>query len=133
MSESSIAATTCRCEVVEMAEHPELWVEPAPEQRYLFNHAPTFGVAREAERMRQGIPPPTRTPAPRRRPRRERGPFVTHLRLPWSYSDRDAGDVWHRLRCRFGRHEIRGGHSMQLGSTVVFVERRCRWCGFEPG
>lgn len=110
-----------------MAEHPELWTERTPEQRYLFDRQPSFGVAREAERMRQGIPPePTSRPGRRRR---ERGPFVTYLRLPWSYGDRSPGDVWHRLRCRRGRHEITGGHTMQLGSTVVFLERECRWCG----
>ena len=115
-----------------MAEHPELWTEQTAEQRYLFDRAPTFGVAREAERMRQGIPPTPRTPDPRKR-RRERGPFVTHLRLPWSYSERNSGDIWHRIQCRWGRHQMSGGHTMQLGSTLVFVERRCRWCGSPPG
>ena len=114
-----------------MAEYPELWTETRPEERYLFDRAPTFGVAREAERMREGVPPVSRARTPHRR-RRQRGPFVTYMRLPWSYSDRNVGDVWHRVRCRLGRHEIRGGHTMQLGSAVVFVERRCRWCGVEP-
>lgn len=114
-----------------MADHPELWTEKTPERRYLFDRVPTFGVAQEAERMRQGQPPPPRVQR-RRRPRRERGPFVTYMRVPWSYSDRNVADTWYRVRCRFGRHEIHGGHVMQLGSTSVFVERRCRWCGAEP-
>lgn len=114
-----------------MAEHPELWTEPTPEQRYLFGRAPTFGVAREAERMRQGIPPVT-TPSRHRTRRRERGPFLTYLRLPWSYGEGGAGDTWHRIQCRRGRHAMGGGHTMQLGSAAVFVERRCRWCGAEP-
>jgi hypothetical protein len=110
-----------------MAEHPELWTERSPEQRYLFDHQPTFGLAGEAERMRGGEPPAPRVSTARRR--RQRGPMLTYLRLPWSYSERSPGDVWHRMKCRRGRHEMAGGHAMQLGSTVVFVERRCRWCG----
>jgi hypothetical protein len=114
-----------------MAEHPELWTEGTPEQRYLFDHQPAFGLAHEAERMRQGEPPAPRRSKARRR-RRDLGPTWTYFRMPWSYGDRSAGDVWHRLRCRRGHHEMGGGHSMQLGSTVVYVERRCRWCGATP-
>lgn len=114
-----------------MADHPELWTERTPEPRYLFDRVPTFGVAHEAEQMRKGVPPIRRV-AKVRKPRRARGPFVTYLRVPWAYGDRDPADRWHRMRCRFGRHEIRGGHVMQLGSATVFVERRCRWCGVEP-
>lgn len=110
-----------------MAELPERWSERTPEVRYLFDRVPTFGLARDAERMRQGVPPERRQPNPRKR-RRERGPFVTYLRLPWSYGDRSPGDVWHRIQCWRGRHEMGGGHTMQLGSAVVFVERSCRWC-----
>ena len=133
MFKSSIAGTAHRWELVSiMAEHPELWTERTPEQRYLFDRPPSFGLARDAERMRDGIPPviPRTT---RRKPRRERGPFVTYLRLPWSYGDRSAGDVWHRMQCMRRRHEMMGGHTMQLGSDVVFIERQCRWCGAEAG
>lgn len=98
----------------------------------MFGRVPTFGLAHDAELMRQGAPPPRRV-AKARKPRRERGPFVTYMRVPWSYGDREAGERWHNLRCRFGRHEIHGGHTMQLGSDMVFVERRCRWCGVNPG
>ena len=114
-----------------MADYPELWTEKTPERRYLFDQVPTFGLAHDAEKMRQGVPPPIRAARTGKR-RRERGPFVTHMRLPWSYGDHTAVDTWHRMRCRLGRHEIRGGHTMQLGSAMVFVERRCRWCGAEP-
>jgi hypothetical protein len=114
-----------------MGELPELWTERTPEKRYLYDVEPTFGVARDAERMRQGVPPERRTTTYRRQ-RRERGPFVTYLRLPWSYGDRSAGDTWHKLRCKTGRHEITGGHTMQLGSATVFIERQCRWCS-APG
>jgi hypothetical protein len=114
-----------------MADHPELWTEKTPEPKYLFDRVPTFGVANEAEKMRMGVPPPPRVARTRKR-RRERGPFVTYMRVPWSYSDHNAADTWHRMRCRLGRHEIHGGHVMQLGSATVFVERRCRWCGVAP-
>lgn len=112
-----------------MAEHPELWTEKTPEPRYLFDRQPTFGLAREAEQMRQGIPPARRVG---RKPRRDMGPFLNHLRLPWSYGDGQGGERWHRMRCRLGRHEMAGGHTMQLGSAVVFIERRCRWCESAP-
>jgi hypothetical protein len=110
------------------AELPELWTERTPEQGHLFGRAPTFGVAGEAERAPQEAPPAP-LPEDGRKPPRERGPFVTYLSLPWSYGDRSTWDRWHRLRCRCGRHELRGGDTMQLGGTVVFIERRCRWCG----
>lgn len=113
-----------------MAELPEPWTERTPEPRYMYDRVPTFGVARDAERMRQGVPPERRRPAYRKR-RRERGPFVTYLRLPWSYGESAPGDRWHRLRCKQGRHDLTGGHTMQLGGDVIFVERRCRWCS-EP-
>jgi hypothetical protein len=114
-----------------VAEHPELWTEQTPEQRYMFGRVPTFGAARDAELMRMGVPPAPREVTPRKR-RRERGPFVTYLRLPWSYGDRGPGDFWRRIQCRRGHHVMSGGHTMQLGSSVVYVERTCRWCGAEP-
>lgn len=110
-----------------MAEHPELWTERTPERRYLFDRPPAFGLAREAERLQQGATPVS-APVSRRKPRRERGPFVTYLRLPWS-TDGHVSDLWHRVQCRWGRHDMYGGHTVQLGSTVMFIERRCRWCG----
>ena len=116
------------CEL--MAEHPELWTERTPEQPYLFGRAPAFGLARDAERRPPEVPPDP-VPIARGRPRRERGPFVTYLCLPWSYGDRSPGDFWHRLRCRLGRHEMTGGHTVQLGGDFVFIERSCRWCNGE--
>ncbi len=91
MSKSSIAGTAGRWDLVRiMAEHPELWTDTTPEQRYLFDRPPSFGLARDAERMRGGITPVI----PRTRVgkvRRVRGPFVTYLRLPWAYGDRSGG------------------------------------------
>jgi hypothetical protein len=109
-----------------MAEYPERWTERTPE-RQLFDRTPAFGLAREAERLPEATAPalaPTEPPVPRRL----RGPFVTHLLLPWSYGG-TTGDRWHRLTCWFGRHQMGGGHTVQLDSTLVYIERRCRWCG----
>jgi hypothetical protein len=109
-----------------MAEHPELWTEKTPE-RDLFGRTPAFGAAREAARRAQE-PPPADATADALEAGRERGPFMTYLCLPWSYGDRTPRDRWHGLQCRWGRHEMGGGHTMQLGGTDVFIERRCRWC-----
>ena len=38
--------------------------------------------------------------------------------------DRSPGDAWHRMRCWRGRHDMGGGHTMQLGSAVVFIAER---------
>ncbi|MDQ3897968.1 MAG: hypothetical protein M3326_12135 [Actinomycetota bacterium] len=95
-----------------MAELPEVWTEQTP-------------AAEDAAPA-----PPTSEPP---KHRRERGPFMTYLRLPWSYGDRDSGERWHRVQCRLGRHKTVGGYSMQVDSAMVFVEPRCVWCGAEPG
>jgi hypothetical protein len=101
---------------------------PAPPPP-LFGQPPSFGVARDLELMKQGALVP-RTPRP---PRRSRLPLYRDepghgLRSRWASRDRGPTDLWHRLRCRFGRHDMRGGHTMQLGSQLVYVERRCQWC-----
>ncbi len=115
-----------------MAELPEVWTERTPAPRHLFDRPHTFGVAREAERTEQDTAPaPTTSEPPKHR--RERGPFVTYLRLPWSYGDRDTGARWHRVQCRLGRHKVVGGYSMQVDSAIVFVERRCLWCNSHMG
>ena len=86
---------------------------------------PTFGAAREAEQMGQGIMPA----AHRSRARNGNGPdplaFITRMR-PWA-SSRDVS-LWRRLRCRGGRHEVLGGERMQVGGNFVFLAPRCRWC-----
>lgn len=115
-----------------MAELPEIWTEKTPARPGLFDRAPTFGVAHEAERLAAQPPPEAADENEPRKPRRQHGPFLTHLLLPWSYGDRSPGDRWHRLQCWRGRHALVGGHAMQLDSAIVFVERRCRWCGSLP-
>jgi hypothetical protein len=124
-----------------MADDLELWSDRAPVRRPPSSVAPRFGLSRSAELVQQRVAAAAETEteteteeevaAPE--PRRERGPFVTYLLLPWSYGDRSPGDAWHRMKCRAGRHVITGGHTMQVGGEAVFVERRCRWCGVEPG
>jgi hypothetical protein len=95
-----------------MAEHPELWTERTP--------APYEATADAVTETDTG-------PVPKGG--RERGPFLTYLCLPWSYGDRERRHLWRRLRCRRRRHEMEGGEIMQLDGAVVFIERRCRWCG----
>lgn len=113
-----------------MAEHPELWTEKTPERRPLYDRTPAFGAARDLERLPQEAPPAPE-PVEVSEPGRERGPFMTFLVLPWSYGERDSGEVWHRMLCRWRRHEMHGGHTMQMSGSMVFIERRCRWCGVE--
>ena len=102
-----------------MAEHLELWTEKTPEPVPDRTPVPLeVGPDDEAE-------------APPARRGRERGPFVTYLFLPWSYGhgDRQPGESWHRMKCRLRRHQMTGGHMVQVGGELVFVERSCRWCG----
>jgi hypothetical protein len=109
-----------------MAEHLELWTERTPERVARPNRA------EQVVRMRETALETLETleaPVAPRKPRRERGPFVTYLRLPWSYGDRERTDVWRRIQCRLRRHEMRGGEHVQLSGEVIFIERRCRWCG----
>ena len=112
-----------------MAEHPELWTEktpvPVPER------TPVVGASLDLERMAQEVVPAEDVAPPPSKPRRERGPFLTYLFLPWSYGegDRQPGEAWHRMKCRLRRHQMVGGHIVQVGGEVVFLERTCRWCG----
>jgi hypothetical protein len=106
----------------------------APEPRYGRTH--NFGVARDLELFKQGALPPRPTNASRRasaRALRDRRPGPRTGVRGWVAS-REVGpsDLWHRAQCRLGRHEMRGGHQMQLGSRYVHVERRCQWCGATP-
>ncbi|HVL07190.1 MAG TPA: hypothetical protein VM388_14470 [Acidimicrobiales bacterium] len=114
-----------------MAELPELRThalpERLPEPRQLYDRAHTYGVAHDLERMRQGFGPAARTP---RTPSR----YGRRLGLRRSRTS-DVGwlaGVWHRLRCRTGHHDVRGGGQMQLGSRYVLIERRCIWCDAPP-
>lgn len=119
-----------------MAELPELRTDTRPASaapdgpQPLFGRPPAFGVARDLELMKEGLLAP-RT----RRPPRRSGLFVrgadasgTGVRGWWARTNNRPVDIWHRIRCRTGRHEIRGGEQVQLGSRFVYLERRCAWC-----
>lgn len=112
-----------------MAELPELRSDrrpaPPPPPAPLYGRPASFGVARDLELMKQGALPP-RVPRP---PRQTRLPLGRIEGRPRRGSrETGAAELWHRLLCRLGRHDMRGGHQLQLGSEFVFVERRCRWC-----
>ena len=109
-----------------MAELPELWTEKTPEPRPSSDVVPAPGPASGVDLLALEVLPAD--PPSELEGRRERGPFLTYLAMPWSYSDREPGERWHRWRCRWGRHDMHGGHTMQLDGSFVFIERRCRWC-----
>jgi len=98
-----------------MAHHLELWT------------APDDGTAPGEMSAAELAPDSTASDDVGKRGR-ERGPFLTYLGMPWSYGDRHSRDRWHRLQCRLGRHDMWGGHTMQVDGAVVFIERQCRWC-----
>jgi hypothetical protein len=119
-----------------VAELPELWSDRLPERpappRQLYDRPHAYGVGKELERMKEGFVPPPRTPRVQPRGRRGRSGPRGSLRGWWAARDNRPVDVWHRVRCRTGHHDIRGGGQMQLGSRFVLVERRCIWCDAEP-
>ena len=119
-----------------MAELPELRSDPLPQQLptpgQMYGHPHAFGVARDLERIKQGFVPPPRVPRIKTRDRRVRGGPWASFRRWWAGSDKRPVDFWHRMRCRTGHHEMRGGHQMQFGSRFEFVERRCIWCDATP-
>jgi hypothetical protein len=123
-----------------MAELPQLRSDrrPAfpPPPAPLFGQPPSFGVAHDLELLKHGALPP-RPPRPGRSRRRGREGArrqwpLSGVRRWWASRDRRPSDLVHRVLCRVGRHDMRGGHQMQLGSTFVHVERRCQWCGARP-
>lgn len=119
-----------------MGELPDLraerWPERPGEARQLFDHPHSYGVAHEAERLREGFVPAPRTPRMRTRTRRERLGLRASFRRRWAESNARPVDLWHRMRCRGGHHEFRGGEQIQLGSRFAYIERRCIWCDAPP-
>ena len=106
----------------------DLLPAPVSPPGHLFGRVHSYGVALDLERMGQGFVPPPRAPRIRTRSRRRRGGPIGSVRRWWATTENGPADVWHRIRCRLGHHEIRGCHQMQLGDRFVYVERRCRWC-----
>jgi hypothetical protein len=119
-----------------MADLPELRSDRLPQPpgspRPLYDHPHTFGVAHDLERMRQGLAPPPRVPRIQTRGHRPGGGPRARFRRWLADGDRRPVDVWHRIRCRTGHHDVRGGQQIQLGSRFVHVERRCIWCDASP-
>ncbi len=123
-----------------MAEHPDARSTTPPGYR--------FGVAAEIDRgvrarsQRPGPPPASPRSHPldhrfwqcraRARTAPIRGRTWAHLTAGWASRDRHTASLWRRIKCRRGRHEVRGGQQMQLGSRYVNVERCCVWCGAKP-
>ncbi|MDP8937184.1 MAG: hypothetical protein M3O23_05570 [Actinomycetota bacterium] len=94
-----------------------------------------FGVAGELDRdgiVARRTRSSTRTRPGRARPDRFHGGRWDHLLSWWASRDRHPGGLWRRLRCRSGRHDVRGGQQVQLGSRFVNVPRCCVWCGAVP-
>jgi hypothetical protein len=119
-----------------MSELPDrrsdrLPVRPDP-PRQLFDRDHSYGVAQDLERMKAGLAPTPRTPRIRTRSRRIGGGPMASARRWWASGNSRPVDLWHRVRCRTGHHDFRGGHQIQLGSRFEFVERRCIWCDALP-
>ena len=139
-----------------MPEVPDIrpgWPESVPADRGALRsvrpiggHPPRFGVAHELDVIqresadagygfgamsglapaqsgsgRRPLPPPTREPGPWDR-----------LRTWWACRETQPIDVWHRMLCRFGRHDIQGGRQIQIGGGFLNTERCCVRCGAKP-
>jgi hypothetical protein len=131
-----------------MAEPPDIWPVRWPEPplrtsssaltpvRPIGDRVPRFGVAQELDSPRQddgrpASPRPVNRQAPPPAPSRD-GAWA-NLCTWWACREVHPGDLWHRLQCHFGRHQVEGGRQIQLGSRFVRTERRCVWCGRQPG
>lgn len=121
-----------------MVDSPDIWPGDWPEPqargsspsltpvRPIGNRAPRFGVAHELDRP--GAPwRPRSTPAAA-----PRDGLWSRLGSWWAGRETLPADLWHRMRCRSGRHQIQGGQQIQLGSRFVRTERCCVWCGHKP-
>ncbi|MGI8778239.1 MAG: hypothetical protein ACR2LJ_12860 [Acidimicrobiales bacterium] len=121
--------------------------------RPIGNRAHRFGVAGELDLARDGgrqgggrqgggpiaRPPVARPPVAKRRSAPRVAPESTadgvwaRLCTWWAGQEVHPGELWHRLQCHFGRHQIEGGRQIQLGGRFVNTERCCVWCRHKPG
>jgi len=132
-----------------MADTPDIWPSRWPEPqarpasssltpvRPIGDRVPRFGVADELDKAQRaatsgngwaGTPRPARKAPPA--PARE-GAW-TRLETWWACREVHPADLWHRMHCRFGRHQIEGGRQIQLGGRFVNTERCCVWCKYRP-
>jgi hypothetical protein len=133
-----------------MADHLDVgrsaWPEHAPSApapvpsplRPIGGRPPRFGVAHDLEvlqraaasgdasRLRSTTARPVTAPAAAVDRAWDR------LRTWWACRESRPVDVWHRLMCRLGRHDVQGGQRIQVGGRYVNTERRCVWCA-TPG
>lgn len=128
-----------------MAEPPDIWPVRWPEApvrtspsaltpvRPIGDRVPRFGVAQELDSPRRDNRPPASPPVDRPAAPTRDGAWA-NLRTWWACREVHPGDLWHRLQCHFGRHQVEGGRQIQLGSRFVRTDRRCVWCGrHRPG
>jgi hypothetical protein len=100
-----------------MAQLPALRDPVSPE---LFGRRHAYGVANDLDRMRQGLAPAPRAP---RLPTRRRRPLPGgRVRRWWAGNELRPVDLWLRLLCRTGHHDLQGGRRL-----------RCVRCGAEAG
>ncbi len=132
-----------------MAELPDIrpgtWPEPAPQPpgairpvRPIGGAPSRFGVAHDLDLIQRGaVPPPSRASSAVAARRRGVAPHPEpstwdRFRTWWADSDLHPSDLWHRIQCRFGRHDFQGGRQIQLGGRFVNTERCCVRCRAKP-
>ncbi len=133
-----------------MADTPDIrpsqWPEPpvraAPSAltpvRPIGDRVSRFGVARELDAAQRTAPndsPGATSPWPAlpvAPPAVAKEGTWARVGTWWACREVHPVDVWHRLRCHFGRHQIQGGQRIQLGGRFVNTERCCVWCGCPP-
>lgn len=132
-----------------MPDTPDIWSGRWPEPparlvsgsltpvRPIGGRVPRFGVANELDQaQRSAADGGARAATPRPMlavpvaPTREG--VWTRLETWWACREVHPVDLWHRMRCHFGRHQIEGGRQIQLGGRFVRTERCCVWCQHRP-
>jgi len=128
-----------------MADTPDIWPNRWPDRpaqtsssltpvRPIGDRVPRFGVAHELDTTSRpasnvggrAATPRALPPAPVKEGAWDR------LETWWACREMHPVDLWHRLRCHFGRHQIEGGRQIQLGGRFVRTERCCVWCEHRP-
>ncbi len=124
---------------------PSRWPEPQPRPasssltpvRPIGDRVARFGVADELDKVQRAAMngdgwTGTLRPAHKVPPVASRDGAWSRLKTWWACREMHPVDLWHRMRCRSGRHQIEGGQEIQLGGRFVNTERCCVWCGGPP-